>query len=77
MAESFGSDVMLSNLLAFDVKVYDPTVTIQNAVSGSDAVLPGDPGYRNSGVPLATQSGSRWLCRSELPTVPAGYPDSD
>jgi hypothetical protein len=44
---------MLANLLAFDVKVYDPTVPLQRAVSGSDAVLPGDPGYRNAGVPAA------------------------
>ena len=52
-SETFGSDLMLANLLAFDVKVYDPTVTLQRAVSGSDAVLPGDPGYRNSGVAAA------------------------
>ncbi|MHB8973494.1 MAG: PulJ/GspJ family protein [Pirellulaceae bacterium] len=46
VAESFGSDVILSNLLAFDVKAYDPGVAVQRAVSGSDPVLPGDPGYR-------------------------------
>jgi prepilin-type N-terminal cleavage/methylation domain-containing protein len=46
VAESFGSDVILSNLLAFDVKAYDPLVVVQRAVSGSDPVLPGDPGYR-------------------------------
>jgi prepilin-type N-terminal cleavage/methylation domain-containing protein len=45
VAESFGSDVILSNLLAFDVKAYDPDVPVQRAVSLSDPVLPGDPGY--------------------------------
>jgi len=45
VAESFGSDVMLANLLAFDVKAYDPGVEIQRAASLSDPVLPGDPGY--------------------------------
>jgi prepilin-type N-terminal cleavage/methylation domain-containing protein len=79
MAESFGSDVMLSNLLGFDVKVYDPTVTIQNAESGSDAVLPGDPGYRSPTVPLAAQLGSggyvdlnyqRYLRNIPIPPTP-------
>ncbi len=46
VAESFGSDVILSNLLAFDVKAYDPGVAVQRAVSTTDPVLPGDPGYR-------------------------------
>jgi len=44
-AESYGSDVVLTNLAAFDVRAYDPTVPIYQAVPGSDPVLPGDPGY--------------------------------
>ena len=56
-AESYGSDVMLSNLLAFDVQAYDPNVIVQRAVSGTDSVLPSDPGYRNSGVPVADRIG--------------------
>ncbi len=47
-AESFGSDVILANLLAFDVKAYDPDVWVQRGESSSDPVLPGDPGYRAS-----------------------------
>ena len=47
-AESFGSDVILSNLLAFDVKAYDPEVWVQRGELSSDPVLPGDPGYRTS-----------------------------
>ncbi len=34
VAESYGSDVILSNLLAFDVKAYDPDVAVQRAISG-------------------------------------------
>lgn len=56
-AETFGSDTILSNLLAFDVKVYDPTVAVRQAVSGSggtELVLPGDPGYDLTNNVVAT-----------------------
>ncbi len=61
LGESFGSDVVLSQLLAFDVKVYDPTVTLQPALASppqatlpptADAVLPGDPGYQLAGTTI-------------------------
>lgn len=59
LGNAFGSDVILSNLLAFDVKVYDPTVPIVQAdpTAGvsTDAMLPGDPGYlQRSGGPART-----------------------
>ena len=38
-----GEDVVLTNILAFDVRVFDPAAPIQNR--GADAVTPGDPGY--------------------------------
>jgi hypothetical protein len=38
-----GEDVVLTNVIAFDVRVFDPTVPIR--VSGNDPVVPGDPGY--------------------------------
>jgi hypothetical protein len=38
-----GEDVVLTNVIAFDVRVFDPAVAI--GVSGNDAVVPGDPGY--------------------------------
>jgi hypothetical protein len=50
--ESYGSDVILSNLLAFDVKVYDPAVVVGAAGGGSDRVLPGDPGYSAAATPI-------------------------
>ncbi len=38
-----GEDVMLTNVIAFDVRVYDPEVRAQPG--GSINLLPGDPGY--------------------------------
>lgn len=49
-AESYGSDLIFADVLAFDVQVYDPTVPVYQAVSGTDPVLPSDPGYDASGT---------------------------
>ena len=38
-----GEDVVLTNVIAFDVRVFDPAVPV--GVSGNDALVPGDPGY--------------------------------
>lgn len=44
----FGEDIVLTNVIAFDVRVYDPAIRVK-AVAGTGgtvhAVLPGDPGY--------------------------------
>jgi hypothetical protein len=40
-----GEDVVLTNVLSFDVQVFDPTVEIRANQRG--ALAPGDPGYRN------------------------------
>ena len=42
-----GEDIILSNVLAFDVRVFDPAAPI--SLSGSTAVLPGDPGFSVGG----------------------------
>jgi prepilin-type N-terminal cleavage/methylation domain-containing protein len=42
----FGEDRVLSNLLAFDVRVFDPTAPIYQDSSGVTALAPGDSGYR-------------------------------
>ncbi len=44
-----GEDVVLANVLAFDVRAYDPTVVVRQAPSGDDALLPGDRGYTTTG----------------------------
>ncbi len=50
-SESYGSDLVLPDLLAFDVQVFDPSVPVYPAPSGSDPVLPSDPGYAGSVSP--------------------------
>jgi hypothetical protein len=42
-----GQDVILTNVLAFDVRVFDPGVSVYVATNGTPLV-PGDPGYTNS-----------------------------
>lgn len=46
-----GEDVVLSNVLSFDVRVFDPLAPIN--VADSIAASPGDPGYAN-GAPSGT-----------------------
>ncbi len=44
-AESFGNDTVLSYLMAFDVKVFDPTAVVRSNAAANEALLPGDSGY--------------------------------
>ncbi len=43
-AQRQGEDVVLTNVLAFDVRVFDPTAPVFVA-TGSTALAPGDPGF--------------------------------
>ncbi|HIA18441.1 MAG TPA: type II secretion system protein [Planctomycetaceae bacterium] len=40
-----GEDIILSNVIGFDIRVFDPTVPIMLDPTDSEAVVPGDPGY--------------------------------
>lgn len=41
-----GEDVVLTNVLAFDVRVFDPAIPIRTGTDAAQAILyPGDPGY--------------------------------
>lgn len=40
-----GEEVILSNVLEFDVKVYDPEAPVVYNTAGDAALVPGDPGY--------------------------------
>jgi prepilin-type N-terminal cleavage/methylation domain-containing protein len=42
-----GEDVVLTNVLAFDVRVFDPTAPVFEA-AGSTALAPGDPGFMDA-----------------------------
>jgi prepilin-type N-terminal cleavage/methylation domain-containing protein len=57
--ESPGEDVMLSNVLAFDVQAYDPYARIwpddpTNINNSTVALLPSDPGYGNASIAAKT-----------------------
>jgi prepilin-type N-terminal cleavage/methylation domain-containing protein len=41
-----GEDVVLTNVLSFDVRVFDPASPV--AIVGQTAVVPGDPGFTNA-----------------------------
>lgn len=47
-----GEDIVLTNVLAFDVRVFDPTAEVLNNTAAGVAVIPGDPGYAR-GVQLS------------------------
>jgi len=40
-----GEDIILSNVLAFDVRVFDPSAEVLNNATAGVAVVPGDRGY--------------------------------
>jgi type II secretory pathway pseudopilin PulG len=51
-----GEDIVLSNVLAFDVRVFDPAAVIRSALTV--AVTPGDPGYGAGSSPNPTPTGA-------------------
>ncbi len=48
-----GEDIILTNVLAFDVRVFDPTAKVRQSSLGV-AVVPGDPGYSTNLTELAS-----------------------
>ncbi|MGI9446539.1 MAG: PulJ/GspJ family protein [Pirellulales bacterium] len=48
-----GEDIVLTNVLAFDVRVFDPTAKVKESSLGV-AVVPGDPGYSTNLTELAS-----------------------
>ncbi len=82
-----GEDIVLSHLLAFDVRVYDPTAVVLTSTSGGvDAVSPGDPGFmpavnanttvlgRGAFVDLAY--GRNFVLTAALQSTFSGLPDT-
>ena len=43
-----GEDIVLANVVGFDVRVYDPTAEIRENITAGVAVTPGDPGYSSA-----------------------------
>jgi type II secretory pathway pseudopilin PulG len=48
--DSLGDDVILTNVAAFDVRLYDPLAQIQGLLASGDAVEPSDVGYVATGA---------------------------
>ena len=51
-----GEDVVLTNVIGFDVRVFDPEAAVRT--NGSSILLPGDPGYYIATNPTGTLTGS-------------------
>jgi len=54
---AFGEDRVLSNVLAFDVRVFDPGAPIYQDASGAVALVPGDPGYATASATAGNRLG--------------------
>lgn len=54
-----GEDVVLSNVISFDVRVFDPDAPIKAYAGLGTPLTPGDPGYNDSPAALAVMSGNR------------------
>lgn len=63
-----GEEVILNNVLEFDVKVYDPEAPVVYNSAGDAALVPGDPGY---GAALANRN--RWISRGAYVDLGYGY----
>lgn len=51
-----GEDVVLTNVIAFDVRVFDPEAAVRT--NGSDVLLPRDPGYYVATNPMGAFTGA-------------------
>jgi hypothetical protein len=49
-SQRYGEDVVLTNVIAFDVRLFDPAAAV--AVPGSTPLVPGDPGF--TGIAVAS-----------------------
>ncbi len=60
-----GEDIVLPNLLALDVRVYDPAAPMYADSDGEAALQPGDPGFPAAyGLPMAQPIG--WGCYVDM-----------
>jgi hypothetical protein len=63
----FGEDVLLTNVIAFDIRVWDPDAPIQTPATGvaandtKVAVAPGDPGYAPTSPNLNVNAGGAYV----------------
>jgi prepilin-type N-terminal cleavage/methylation domain-containing protein len=50
-----GEDVVLTNILSFDVRAFDPQAEVRTRASTVDAVTPGDPGFADATAVVAAR----------------------
>ncbi len=66
----YGEDVVLRNVLAFDVRVFDPAAPVTLSPTGLVGLVPGDPGF-NAGASISAGAyvdlGNNVLANSLLP----------
>jgi prepilin-type N-terminal cleavage/methylation domain-containing protein len=53
----YGEDVVLRNVLAFDVRVFDPAAPIALSTTGQVGLVPGDPGFPTPPLPETPVAG--------------------
>jgi hypothetical protein len=53
-----GEDVVMDQVIGFDVRVYDPLVKIVADITGSEPLTPGDPGYETRAHTAAIGQGA-------------------
>jgi type II secretory pathway pseudopilin PulG len=53
-----GEDVVMDQVIGFDVRVYDPLVKIVADITGSEPLTPGDPGYETQASTAAIGRGA-------------------
>jgi prepilin-type N-terminal cleavage/methylation domain-containing protein len=86
LTTAIGEDIVLSNLLAFDVRAFDPTAPVMGDTNDPAtsvlALAPGDIGYTSSGTAVLTQGayvdlGYNQIYGTAKSSVFAGAPDAN
>jgi hypothetical protein len=49
----YGEDVVLANVLSFDVKVWDPGAPVFKDAKSGNPLVPSDPGFSDAGTPVS------------------------
>ncbi len=85
LTTAIGEDIVLSNLLAFDVRAFDPTAPVMGDTNDPAtsvlALAPGDIGYTSSGTAVLTQGayvdlGYNQIYGTSKSSVFSGQPDT-
>ena len=70
----YGEDVVLANVLSFDVKVWDPGAPVIKDPKSSNPLVPSDPGYTSTGSVLGYGAYVDLDWNGSIITNPSGQP---